>query len=59
MRFENPNNEFQTSFISTIGIDFKYKQIPIFDEEDGKNVLCKCRIWDTAGFVFFLGVDRD
>ena len=36
-------DSFQTSFITTIGIDFKIRTI----EMDGKRV--KLQIWDTAG----------
>ncbi|PNY00494.1 ras-like protein, partial [Trifolium pratense] len=41
LRFSN--NTFTTSFISTIGIDFKVRTI----ELDGKQI--KLQIWDTAG----------
>uniref|UniRef100_A0A1I8I5X4 Ras-related protein Rab-13 n=2 Tax=Macrostomum lignano TaxID=282301 RepID=A0A1I8I5X4_9PLAT len=41
--FRFVDNTFQTSFISTIGIDFKIKTI----EVEGKKI--KLQIWDTAG----------
>eukprot|EP01084_Bolivina_argentea_P216106 367132_1 len=41
LRFSN--NQFTSSFITTIGIDFKIKTIEI----DGKRV--KIQLWDTAG----------
>ena len=41
LRFSN--NEFTSSFITTIGIDFKIKTMTI----DGKRV--KLQLWDTAG----------
>lgn len=37
------DNQFSTSFISTIGIDFKIKHINV----KGKNI--KIQLWDTAG----------
>ena len=37
------DNQFQTSFLSTIGIDFKVKMIQL----NGKTI--KLQIWDTAG----------
>ena len=41
--FRFSDDAFNTTFISTIGIDFKIKTIEI----DGKRV--KLQIWDTAG----------
>jgi len=41
--FRFSDDQFNTSFISTIGIDFKIKTVDI----DGKRV--KLQIWDTAG----------
>lgn len=41
LKFADEN--FNTSHISTIGIDFKIKTIQI----DGKNI--KLQVWDTAG----------
>ncbi|GLT89842.1 hypothetical protein SLE2022_078060 [Rubroshorea leprosula] len=44
---------FQTSFLSTIGIDYKTKII----ELDGKRI--KLQIWDTAGQERFLSLTRN
>ena len=44
LRFSD--DSFTTSFITTIGIDFKIRTI----EEDGKRL--KLQIWDTAGSAF-------
>ena len=41
LRFSD--DAFNTSFITTIGIDFKIRTVEI----DKK--LCKCQIWDTGG----------
>ncbi|KAG5682197.1 hypothetical protein PVAND_011565 [Polypedilum vanderplanki] len=41
--FRFSENNFNTTFISTIGIDFKIRTI----ELDGKKI--KLQIWDTAG----------
>ena len=41
LRFSD--DSFNTSFITTIGIDFKIRTV----ELDGKR--CKLQIWDTAG----------
>lgn len=37
------DNEFNPFFITTIGVDFKFRTLDI----DGKK--CKVQIWDTAG----------
>ncbi len=42
------NDSFNESFISTIGVDFKIKQIAVEDKD--KNVSdVKIQVWDTAG----------
>jgi len=37
------DDQFSESYISTIGVDFKIKQIEV------NNKICKLQIWDTAG----------
>ncbi|GAU27213.1 hypothetical protein TSUD_108040, partial [Trifolium subterraneum] len=51
LRFSD--NSFKTSFISTIGIDFKVRNI----ELDGKQI--KLQIWDTAGQEKFRTITTD
>lgn len=46
MRFADAH--FTDNFISTIGIDFKVKQLEVLDAE-GKRRRVKLQIWDTAG----------
>ena len=46
------NNFFSESYISTIGVDFMIKDIPItevFNTIDLKNKKIRLQIWDTAG----------
>eukprot|EP00940_MAST-03C_sp_MAST-3C-sp2_P000719 g719.t1 len=42
------DGSFTTNFITTIGIDFKIKQVTVTNEKGQRRVL-KLQIWDTAG----------
>lgn len=46
------DNEFNPFFITTIGVDFKFRTLDI----DGKK--CKVQIWDTAGIESIIKVSK-
>jgi small GTP-binding protein len=46
------DNEFNPFFLSTIGVDFKFRTIDI------ENKKCKVQIWDTAGMLIVIKVNR-
>lgn len=48
------NNKFDSSYISTIGVDFEIKTIQL-DEYDKK---VKLQIWDTAGQERFRNITK-
>lgn len=48
----NQDNEFSTTFIPTIGVDFKIKTI------DYKQKRIKLQLWDTAGQERFQAITR-
>ena len=47
MRFIN--NSFDPDISSTIGIDFKVKQVEVIDMADGSTKTVSAQLWDTAG----------
>ena len=43
------DDTFTESFISTIGVDFRFKTVSIENPINKKNTIIKLQIWDTAG----------
>ena len=46
------DNEFNPFFLSTIGVDFKFRTLNI------DNKKCKVQIWDTAGYISVIQGNR-
>lgn len=52
------DNTFSETFITTVGIDYKYKYMKMKDEETGKMENIRLEIWDTAGQERFKAITR-
>jgi len=51
-------NTFSETFITTVGIDYKYKFVTIMNEATGKEQKIRLEIWDTAGQERFKAITR-
>eukprot|EP00039_Didymoeca_costata_P030322 m.29025 g.29025 ORF g.29025 m.29025 type:complete len:254 (+) comp8055_c0_seq2:306-1067(+) len=49
-------NEFSTSYVGTIGVDFKIKTVPV--SVSGVEYIVKMQLWDTAGQERFRSITR-
>jgi len=52
------DNTFSETFITTVGIDYKYKFMKVRDEKTGKMENIRLEIWDTAGQERFKAITR-
>ena len=52
------DSTFSDTFITTVGIDYKYKYLDAVNEKTGKNERIRLEIWDTAGQERFKAITR-
>lgn len=51
-------NTFSETFITTVGIDYKYKFVSLTNKETNKEEKIRLEIWDTAGQERFKAITR-